>query len=237
VLELVRRRPDQPWHARDINGLLGFHPIPALQELVARRLLVQVDAWRWKLAKPRPTRLLQTGQTLHRIGIELPASSEWADTDLQPDVLGTRPLLAGMTIRLLWQAVVDPRAEVMPIVLLRHVPDPSRASRDNTFTYVPPDDRVAITPSLAEVRFAPSAWFRFPREPGRIEARIAGASGPSELFAVAGTIRLEFHAHVAGEADFPVRPDHVVRVVGSNEFPDFPELPANAEPIAWHSFV
>jgi hypothetical protein len=236
VLDLIRGRPEHAWHARDIGAMGAVHPIPALQELTTRGFLEQVDAWHWRLAGQRPTRILQTGATSHRIAVELAASSDWADTGLLPDVLGTRPLIAGMTMSLRWQAIVDPRAQVLPIILLRHVPDPACASSDRTFTCEGADELAAVTPSLAEVRLSPSVHLRFPKEPGRIEARIAGASGPSELFAVAGTIRLEIYTGVAGEGERPVRADHTTVVIGTDEFPELPSLPAVAEPIAWHSF-
>src|SRR5262252_245317 len=75
-------------------------------------------------------RTLHTGSTMHRIAVQLPASSQWQDTGLQPDVLATRPLLPGYSIRLMWNARVEPGVEIQPIIHLRHVPDPAFATRD-----------------------------------------------------------------------------------------------------------
>jgi hypothetical protein len=183
-------------------------------------------------------RTLHTGSRLHRIAVQLPASSAWQDTGLQPDVLATRPLLAGYSVRLMWDARVQPGVEIQPIIHLRYVPDPSLATRDRTFRYEPTGPAPEVGAPLAEVRLVTGARMRFPREPGRIEARIAGASGPTELFAVAGTIRLELFAHRAGDGDSPLRAplDHMGLVVGSDEFPELPRLPAVEEPIDWHTF-
>jgi len=181
---------------------------------------------------------LHTGSTLHRIAVQLPASSQWQDTGLQPDVLATRPLLLGYSVRLMWNARVDAGVEIQPIIHLRHVRDPSRATRDRTFLFAPSSQVPDVVASLTEVRVVPGARVRFPREPGRIEARIAGASGPSVLVAVAGTIRLELLTHRAGDGDSPLRAplDHIGLVVGSNNFPELPRLPAVDEPIDWHTF-
>jgi len=183
-------------------------------------------------------RTLHTGSRLHRIAVQLSASSEWQDTALQPDVLATRPLLLGYSARLMWNARVEPGVEIQPIIHLRHLPDPSFATRDSTFRYMPSGPTTEIAPSLTEVRVVPGKRVRFPREPGRIEARIAGASGPSELVGVAGTVRLELLAHRAGEGDSPLRAplDHVGLVIGSDDFPELPRLPAVDEPIEWHIF-
>jgi hypothetical protein len=183
-------------------------------------------------------RTLHTGSKLHRIAIQLRASSQWQDTGLQPDVLATRPLLLGYSARLMWNANVPPGVEIQPIIHLRHVANPSLATRDPTFRFVPSGQVPDVVASLTEVELIPGKQVRFPRSPGRIEARIAGASGPTELVAVAGTIRLELFAHRAGNGDSPLRAplDHIGLVVGSDDFPELPRLPAVDEPIDWHVF-
>ncbi len=181
---------------------------------------------------------LHTGSSMHRIAVQLPASSRWQDTGLQPDVLATRPLLPGFSARLMWDARVEPGVETQPIIHLRHVRSASMATRDATFRFVPSGTLPDVVATLTEVRLVPGVQLRFPREPGRIEARIAGAIGPSVLVAVAGTIRLELLAHRAGPDDSPLRAplDHIGLVLGSNNFPELPRLPAVDEPIDWQVF-
>lgn len=166
------------------------------------------------------------GRKLQRLAITLRASFEWQDTGIQPDVLSTRGLLVGYTIKLLWKVRPTPGASIEPVLELRHVPDPSFATKDGTYTYTPPPGAPPIVASMTAVPLVGGATLRFPREPGRIEARIAGATGTEEIFEVAGYYRLELLAHVAGEADAPVRaPVYTVQIVGDDELDELPALP------------
>jgi hypothetical protein len=187
----------------------------------------------------RTQRIHHIGATLHRMVIQVPASSQWQDTGLQPDVLGMRALIGTFSGNFAWEASVREGVRTVPVVHLRHVPDAAFTTRDRAFTYeVTPGSVPAIVPPLTEVRFVPNEWLRFPNLAGRIEARIAGAEGPDSVSRVAGTLRLELVASIAGEGDAPLRGplDHVGLVVGADDFPPLPPLPPLEEPLAWAAF-
>ncbi|MGE0401123.1 MAG: hypothetical protein AB7T06_30720 [Kofleriaceae bacterium] len=219
----------------------GFNLVTTLRALVERGELDELDVDghpRWRIATgprtPKARRIHTIGRRLHRLVVELPASSEWQDTGLAPDVLATRPVILGMTTKLLWKAVPIEGARVDPIVELRHVADPSLTTRSRTFTYAAPDERPVVA-SGVPVRVAGTS-IRFPREPGRIQARIAGASGTREIYEIAGTLRLELLAPIAGEGDEPLRaPLDKLVVENTDDFSPLAPLAA-VDPPMWTQF-
>jgi hypothetical protein len=253
VLRFIGRQSSGSAHWRSIA--LAFPPDPGEQprhvvremDALARAgLVTRVSEGSWSLTaagtrvageEAAPVVRRRTiSRTLQQLAITLRASFEWQDTGLQPDVLATRGLLVGYTIKLLWNVRPIPGARIEPVLELRHVPDPSFATRDTTFGFKPPAGAPPVIPSMTAVRLVAGANLRFPREPGRIEARIAGAAGTEEIFQVAGYYRLELLAHVAGDADVPLRaPVYTVQIIGSDDFDPLPALPTE-EP-RWQPFA
>lgn len=83
-----------------------------------------------------------------------------------------------------------------------------------------------------------SGQLRFPGEPGRIEARIAGAEGTRQVYEVAGHIRLEVLAPIAGPDDAPLRAplDHIaIELDRNDDFSLLPELPSTEKSV-WRPF-
>jgi hypothetical protein len=249
---LARLDRDRPRHWRDIAMMIGpldGNLITLLEALAARGLVVQPEPGRWQLTAagaaardtPAPTaghRGHDLGARFQRLVIEVPASTAWQDTDLQPDVLATRPIYATCTAQLAWQAERRGQERIAPVLHVRHVADPSLASRDPRVAYQQAPDDVAVVPSGQEVRLILGAPIRFPATPGRIEVRIAGADGVTALDAVAGTIRFEILTSLAGPGDAPLRGQlDRVALVGVDRFPELPPLPPLAEPLAWHRFA
>ena len=255
VVDLVEAS-DGGWGWKDLALRLdvtdappGFNLVTTLKELTARGV---IDALaderghgRWRIANgapagsstPRTTRVLHIGARAHRVAVQLAGSSAWQDTGLQPDVLATRPLLVGYSIKLQWKAVPIAGARVEPVIELRHVPDPSLATRDRTFAQVPIAEASPVIPSYQAVPLRAGAWLRFPREPGRIEARLVGAVGLAEIFEVAGHYRLELHVSRAGIDDVVLRePRQTIELIGSDELPALPALQAE-DPLVWQPFA
>ncbi len=204
--------------------------------------LSQVDETAWNYPPPgarrasaRASQRMHTiGRRLHRLAVTLPASHEWQDTGLQPDVLATRGVILGATTKLLWKATPIPGESAGPIIEMRHVVDASLATHDRTFTYsAPNDDRRVI--ASGEVVRVEGASVRFPREPGRIEVRIAGADGMRDITEIAGTLRLELLAPIAGEGDAPLHAPDKRTLESDDNFSPLPALPPN-DPPAWREF-
>jgi PadR family transcriptional regulator PadR len=120
VLDLVGRGEGR-WNWKDIATRMDGSTLPMDFNLVttlrarAERGLVQSYAdergnERWRLASGQPSaqRIHHVGARLQRLAVQLPASGEWQDTGLQPDVLATRPLLVGCTTKLLWKRSRSP---------------------------------------------------------------------------------------------------------------------------------
>jgi hypothetical protein len=218
---------------------MGFNLVATLRTLVQRGVLEEFSSeqghphWRVPSSMPVARRTHTIGRRLHRLVVELPASSEWQDTGLQPDVLATRPVILGMTTKLLWKAVPIEGAQIDPIVELRHVADPHLATRSRTFTYAAHDERPVVA-SGVPVRVG-GASVRFPREPGRIQARIAGADGTREIYEIAGTLRLELLAPIAGEGDEPMRAPDKLTIESDDEFSPLAPLPA-VDQSSWTEF-
>jgi hypothetical protein len=173
------------------------------------------------------TRTLEITPQIQRFNIAFAAAPDWIDTSLQPDVLATRPLLIGEDFRMLFATDGKPLETPEPVIELRHIEVPSLKAQDQARGFEPALEDPRVTPSWQAVEIRGGSKLRFPRTPGRIEARVASVRCSRKVRGYQGFVRVMFCIHRAPGQDAVSRGpiDHMRVITFPCDLPEPPRLP------------